>query len=258
MFENDFFRLNAGVADGLKGIKGLKEIMARLRQYEYAAKLCDIEKLLESASEYLKYCQFPDPHKGLTPHGKLYYNHLFNYCIANDWKNVPENFINLFFYRKKHLNSTIKFNGVTSAQVIALNTKLAAEEDEIENFFKQFMGFSTGLKYICNDVPNGSLTLKCYTKSNYYEFLNGGFNNALPFYQLEFALDVFVKSLFIFYGRDQALHDFLPILPIHVGEEKICLLLSLLANDGLLAWEDFLNIDLVEIDLDWKYKLIPA
>ena len=256
MFEHDFFRLNAGVADGLKGIKGLKIFVARLRQYEYAAKLRDIEKLLENASEQLSYCTYPAPHKGLTPKGKSYYNHLFNYCIANNWKGMPENFKNLFLERKSGLNSAFEFNDGILAQLADLNKKLAAEEGKIHEFFnfKQLVVFANGFKDLINRSPNGSLTIKCYTQSNYYEFTHGGFNPAVPFYQLEFPLNDFISSIPIFYGKDNPQLDFLSSLPTKFRDKKICLLFSLLATDGLLAWEDFLNIDRLEIDLDLKYK----
>ena len=260
MFEHDFFRLNAGVADGLKGIKGLKIFVARLGQYEYAAKLRDIEKLLENVSEQLSYCKYPAPHKGLTPKGKSYYNHLFNYCIANNWKGMPENFKNLFMERKSGLNSAFEFNDGTSAQLVDLNKKLAAEEGKIHEFFnfKQLVVFANGFKDLINRSPNGSLTIKCYTQSNYYEFTHGGFNPAVPFYQLEFPLNDFIKSMPIFYSEDEPASNFLSTLLQQFGDEKICLLFALLASDGLLAWEDFMNIDRVEIELDLKYKFFTG
>jgi len=87
MFENNVFNVNAGIAEALKSLKVLKALVVRLQQYEYAAKLRDIEKNLESAAEHIDYWRNPLPPKGLTPKGKSFYKHLFNYCAAIKWEN---------------------------------------------------------------------------------------------------------------------------------------------------------------------------
>ena len=78
MFEQELFRVKAGIADGLAGLKILKNFVVQSQQYEYAAKLNDIKKHLESAGKELSFYGHPELNKGLTPNGKLFHNQLFD------------------------------------------------------------------------------------------------------------------------------------------------------------------------------------
>jgi len=249
MFEPYLFKLNIVVSIGLKSIKALKNFVVRFQQYEYAIRLSEIEKHFLSIEEQLGCCKSPIPTltKGLTPKGTNFYNEIFTYNIFHNWKNAPKNFTVLLKERQVELNKSREFNDKSLNQLVDLNKKLAIEEDHIQLFLKSY-------KDLSDHVPPGTLTIKCYTQSNYYEFNHRGFNHAVPFYQIEFLLNDFISSIPIFYGKDTPQLDFLSSLPTKFRDKKICLLFSLLANDGLLAWDDFLNIDRVELDLDVKYK----
>ena len=249
MFEPYLFKLNIAVSIGLKSIKALKNFVAEFQQYEYLIKISDIEKHFLIVEEQLGFCKsaIPTLTKGLTPKGTNFYNEIFTYNIFHNWKNVPKNFTVLLKERQVELNKSREFNDNSLNQLVDLNKKLAVEEDHIQLFLKSS-------KDLSDHVPPGTLTIKCYTQSNYYEFNHRGFNYAVPFYQIEFFLNDFITSTPIFYGKDQPPLDFLTSLPIKFKNEKICLLFALLATDGLLAWADFLNIDRVEIDLDLKYR----
>ena len=256
MFEQDIFRINAGIADGLEGIKSLKNLVVRSQKYEYAAKLRDIEKHLESVAEELRFCPYPALNKGLTPKGKLFYNQLFNYCTARDWKQIPANFIELLQERKEQLNRQMKFDDDTSGKLISLNVQLTATEDHLHEFidFIRNASFLPGIKKASTDEQDGSLIIKCYTQTNYYEFLRGSFDHRTPFYQLRLSPNALVNSLTVFYDNDLPPPDILQTLPIKFRDEKICLLFSVLAQDGFLAWEDFLNIDRIAVEIAVRHR----
>lgn len=256
MFEPYLFRLNVAVSIGLRSIEGLKNFAAEFQQYEYAIKISEIEKLFLCIEEQLGLCKSPVPSltKGLILKGTNFYNEIFTYNIFHNWKNVPKNFSVLLTERKAEFNKAFEFNDAALQYLATLNKKLADKEVQIQSFLNSAKGIS---EY----VPPGAITIKCYTNSNYYEFNHIDSNNAIPFYQVEFPLNDFISSMPIFYGSNQALHDLLSLPPLKLGGGKICLLFSLLAADGLLAWVDLLNTDRVEIDLDLKYRFtngVPA
>jgi len=258
MFENHLLNLNAAIADSLLSLQGYKTAIVRLQKYEDAAKLRDIEKQLENVQRQLSKYVYPayDIIKGLTPKGKLFYNQIFNYCIARNWKEIPQGFINLLKNRKTELNKLVEFNDDTSAHLIKLSQNLTHEEDRIREFgqFIHYVLSVKGLKDCLDELDTGKLILKCYTNGKYYEFGHGSFNNTIPFYQTELPLNDLLQSLSIFYSTGKPQTAFLPLLPLKLIEEKICLLFSFLATDGLLAWEDFFNIDRIEFDLNVRYK----
>ena len=249
MFEPYLFKLNIAVSIGLKSTKALKKFVAEFQQYEYLIKVTDIEKHFLIIEEQLGLSKSPIPTltKGLTPKGTNFYNEIFTYNIFHNWKSVPQNFTISLKERKAELNKSREFNDGALNQLADLNKKLADLESRIQSFYKSSESLS-------HDLPPGMLTIKCYTQGNYYEFSHLGFNHSVPFYQLEFPLNDFISSIPIFYSESRPELDFLSSLPIKFRDENICLLFSLLATDGLLAWEDILNIDRVEIDLDVKYK----
>jgi len=259
MFEEELFRVKAGIADGLEGIKNLKNFVVQLQQYEYAAKLNDIEKQLEAAGKELSFYARPALNKGLTPNGKLFYKQLFNYCIAVNWRNLPADFIELLRERKQRLNGEIKFGDSSTASLIGLNSQLAIEESNIREFINSIR-LATHLQGINPNIEGhtDNLTLKCFTNGKYYEFLQGSFNSEKPFYQLELFVNDLVNAIPMFYKTDQSAPEISQTLPAKFRDEKNCLLFSLLATDGLLAWEDFLNINRIEIDIDVKYKFISS
>jgi len=254
MFEQELFRVKAGIADGLAGLKILKNFVVQSQQYEYAAKLNDIKKHLESAGKELSFYGHPELNKGLTPNGKLFHNQLFNYCIAVNWKNLPEDFVELFQERKQRLNGEIKFDDGSLASLIGLNGQLAIGESNVREF-ASYIGVATNLQGLnsSGDRQTDRMTIKCFTNSKYYEFLHGGFNHSKPFYEHELFVNDFIDRIPAFYYGGQPAPE-IQTLPIKFSAEKICLLFSMLANDGLLAWEDFLNIDRIEIDVDVKYR----
>lgn len=255
-FNNHLFNIHAGVGEALKSIKELKIFAVKLQQYEYSAKLRDIEKSLENAENHLSGCTYPTFNKGLTPKGKLFYSQLFSYGAANSWKNIPVNFRNLLLERKAHLNSVIEFDDASSQRLIDVNRKLAGQELQIKEFY-DFIDYVITIKGIKDHIANiapGNISMKCYTHSNFYKSNTTGFIEETLFYQFEFPLTDLARSLPVYYSNEQATPDFLQTLPLKFRDEKICLLFSLLATDAQLAWEDFLNIDRIELDLPVNYQ----
>jgi hypothetical protein len=262
MFETNIFKLNTAVADGLMAINALKELVVRSQKYEEAAKLRDIEKQLENIEKQISCDKLSISviHKGLTPNGRLFFNQIFNYNIHNNWLDVPANFDALLRDRKVKLNTLIEFNDSKTKNLLDLNSKLAFEESRIDDFLK-FVLFSVSVKGIkdCVDALNpGTINLKCYTNGNHYEGIAGVFDYNLPFYQFRFPLDDFLTNISVCRKDDVPQQEFLNSLPIKFREEKICLLFSLLATDGLLAWQDFLHIDKVEINMDMQYAFTTS
>lgn len=256
MLGHDLFQISKVLEDCLSKVKTLKSLNVRFQRYEQSAKLRDIEKQLESISEHLGPIIYTIPNKGLTPKGRLFYNELFLYCKANKWRDIPANFQNLLMERKNQLNKQIEFDDEKCSVLLNLNKHLKAQEDTIKEFYNfiQYVLSVKGLKSLVEHLEPGKLSLKCFTQSSYYEFNPGNINHEIPFYEIEFSLPDLIESVPFYYDTTMPGANFFNDLPLKFRDEKFCLLFAFLANDGILAWQDFFNISKVKIDLNVEYQ----
>lgn len=253
---HDLFQISKVLEDCLSKVKNLKSLNVRFQRYEQSAKLRDIEKQLESISEHLGPIIYTIPNKGLTPKGRLFYNELFHYCAANKWRDIPAIFQNLLTERKKQLNKQIEFDDEKCSFLLNLNKRLKGQEDTIKEFYNfiQYLLSIKGLKSLVGYIEPEKLSLKCFTQSSYYEFNPGSFNHEISFYEIEFSLTDLIESVSFYYDTTIPDAKFFNDLPLRFRDEEFCLLFAFLANDGILAWQDFLNISQIKIDLNVKYQ----
>jgi hypothetical protein len=259
MFEHDLFRLNASIADGLKSIKGLKNLFGGLQQYEHTAKLRDIEKQLETIEKALPYFPYPASNPILKPGGELYFRQLFTYAQLHCW-DIPETFVTAFKDRKTKLNDSIEFRNESTRGLISLNRKLSDAECKAVGF-STFLNELIALKSVVDileEVATGNVLVQCYTQNSKYACSPHGFDHQKPFYQFTLPVGRFLSGVNGFYETNDTNNaidsEFLGPLPLELRDEKIAYLFFVLATEGLLAWEDFLNIDKVEIVIDIKYR----
>lgn len=259
MFEHDLFKLNASVADALKSIKSLKNLYVGLQQYEHSAKLRDIEKQLETVEKALPYYGSPIPSPRLNQGGELFFRELFTYADLNCWS-IPEIFTNAFKARKAKLNDSIEFSDESIKHLTNLNQKLAAEESRVIEFLNFLNNTITakGINESLNELTAGNITIKCYTNNSKYAYSHANFDHQNPFYLFKLSANNLLSSLSVYYETNKTDNtpetDFSRSLPLNFMDEKICSLFFTLGNDGLLAWEDFLNVERMEMDLDVRYQ----
>lgn len=256
MSGHDLFQINKVLEDCLSKVKSLKSLNVRFQRYEQSARLRDIEKQLESISEHLGPIIYTIPNKGLTPKGRLFYNELFQYCRVHNWRDIPANFQNILNERKNQLNKQIEFDDEKCSFLLKLNQRLKEQEETIKEFhnFIQYILSIKDLKKTVENLGIGKLSLKCFTQSNYYEFNPGSFNHESPFYEIEFSLIDLIESVPLYYDTALPVTNFFDDLPLKFRDEKFCLIFSVLANDGILAWQDFLNISEIKVELNVKYQ----
>jgi hypothetical protein len=259
MFDNDLSKISVALEDCLSKIKNSKNVAVQSQRYEYSAKLRDIEKQLIQMADHLAAETYLEPTYPLIAKGNQFYNELFNYCIINNWKKVPEKFLKLFRERKKILNQQIKFNAKTTEFLLAVNKRFEQEEYRIREFY-DYVKFVISIKEFndsIDDLNTGSLFVKCYTKTNDYKVIGGNFNHAVPFYQFVIALNDLINIASVIYDETMPDYDLFKNLPVEFIDNKFCPLFTLLVTRGILAWPDFLNISHVSISLNVNYQL-PA
>jgi hypothetical protein len=258
----DRMPLNILVADLLREIQNLKYSLVRNNQYEQAAKIRAVEKQFEKIACDLLIFSYPlFPNKGLTVNGKIYSIELFRYAQATHWTNVPQNIVDLLKLRKQHFDGLTDFTNDRTQKLIGLNQILTREQKRIEGFLT-FINKVISLKSIRGDFGNlscGSITMECYTNGDCYESYGDGFGIKTAFYEFEIPVVDLSNDLERdgdSENKDQALAavEFLNTLPDNFRDEKICYLFLLIANIGLLSWDDMLNIDHVAISSPFNYR----
>lgn len=250
--------LNAGIAEALQSIHELKSLVVRTAQYEYAAKLWDIEKHLCYAENMAAYLPNPIKIPEVETFGGFYEKYMFDYGNLHLWV-LPNLFTNDFMERKAALNRRMEFDHEKTWYLVELNKKLTSEENRISEFLN-YIDYVVKLKF---DAPGlerfitGNLTLKCGTTGGKYTIESDNIYDI--FYSFTFPAITLLNSKELYYDTPIALNTtdnkFLNPLPLKLREEKICFLFYLLAKDGLLAWEDFLHISRVELVMGLKYGL---
>lgn len=253
-------RLTAAIQDCLNKTQLLKSQAVSVHRYENSSQLRDIEKQIESIANLLHELTQCIPDKKLATKERTFYHELFEYGIRNRWKNMPDKFNTLFMERKASLNNKIVYDENSSNYLLHLNHVLKNDELEIKQFydFLNYMFITKALDSCIDHVDMGNLVVKCYAKKLQYEFTRSSFNYDTPFYQLETSLSNLMSNMTAFYKQDEPNGELYEFLPLKFREDGLCFLFSFLATQGILAWNDFLNISHVKIDMKINYQFHDA
>lgn len=131
----EILRLDKLISDCLAETFKLKSAVVGLQQYEYAARIRNLEKQFETIRSEVTTLPYPIiPNKGLTRNGPIYSGQLFSYGHAMGWKNLPDHINRLFITRRTELNNIMVHSDATTAFLLSLNSKLANEESRINAF----------------------------------------------------------------------------------------------------------------------------
>jgi hypothetical protein len=255
MFEDGLFKLNTSVADSLNNIQPLKNMVVGLQQYEYAAKLRDIEKKIEEASELISHLGSPATRGNSKTGGELFFKQLFLYAAVNNWT-IPTIFSEAFKQRKSKLNAETVFTDGHTAHLIALNKKLHAEEEKIIEFLN-FLKYVFSVKDLDITLNTGNITILCQTDTTNYTYFLRHIGEEKPFYNYTFPVNDLLNSTGNYYKTDKTINapdnEFLKPFPLKFRDENICFFFYVLANDSSLSLSDLLNISTVDVALDAKY-----
>ena len=261
MFNQEILiRLSAAIQDCLNKAQLLKSQAVRVQKYENSAKLRDVEKEINSISNLLDQLTQSIPDKKASTKERIFYYELFNYGIRNEWKKMPDKFNILFIERKASLNNKIAHDEDSSNYLFELNQLFKNEELEIKEFY-DFLNYMFTIKVLdsCIDhVDMGNLVIKCYAKKDQYEFTRSSFNYDTPFYQLETSLSNLMRDMTTFYKEDKPNPELYEFLPLKFREDGLCFLFSFVATEGILAWDYFLNVSHVKIDMKINYQFHGA
>ncbi len=249
---DSLFEIRKILDNCLSKLKSQKDLNVRLQRYEQLALLRDIERQLESMAEHSALAGHAIPAKGLTPKGRLFYNELFEYGKGRRWKEIPAHLQGLLAERKTQLNKQMQFDDISGSGLLKLNQQLNEQEAAINRFYNtiRYALPDRSRQTPAEQPETGRLLLRCFTQGNHYEFYPGSFDPKNHFYELEFSLtDLMESSPFYYKTAAQAVNAFNE-LPAALHRQGFCLMFALLANDGILAWQDFLNISEVTTSLN--------
>jgi hypothetical protein len=263
MFEPHIFTLNSAVSKGLASVKALKELVVRSQKYEEAAKLNDVEKHLKAVENAIRAFEVLKKFPRLKQGREVLSKELFVCAEANLWR-MSAKLTDLFLERKSALNDDFVFNDEDIKQLIDLNLKLTIQENNIIEYLNFFM-YAFTLKNLNEHLSNFSrvsVVIRFYTHSDKYVRSDLNANTPYPFYLVKIPAISLIKNSTNFYDTEKVddikYNTLFKSLPLKLLDEKICYLFFVLATEGLLAWEDILSIDHIELDFDVKYRYITS